>query len=507
MSRSPYSKAALKRGSWHFLSGKAVTGTLTFLILLALVRLLPITEYAAYVAFAAALELAYPIASCGLPWMASRYLPEFRLHAEGRRTRRLVATLLAIAVGLLAAMAGLMLLGLDSYLRWARLDAYRTAASLFVAMFVLEYTSRFVRENLLGPLMQQIWVRGAQVARQSVFLLLLLGQHALGRDGLIYAVGAELTAAAIGVTVAIAGLFRHLATIDTHPAAPDWAEPRLAVMWKTARNMYLARLLTLSYSPQALVLLVQRVLSAEAVALFGFVRGLFLQISNNLPATLLFSLIQPKLVASRVSAGVDELTRNANLAGKLSLFALMPLLAASAVGGERLVALASGHKFPEAGLLFFGFMLVLVPFSQRLLLETVAVSTGHSRLCTYAALSGLTVLPVLALLLHLQWGLWAPVATLALGYCMFNLIVQAWLRRLTSYRSDPMGTAKLLGAAAAGALATLPFAGMRHELLALLAIAVVATVVYLLAAWGLKPFSAAERDRLNTLFKRRVFVW
>lgn len=42
MSAHPYSAAALRRGAWHLLSGKAVSGLLTFTILLVLVRLLPV---------------------------------------------------------------------------------------------------------------------------------------------------------------------------------------------------------------------------------------------------------------------------------------------------------------------------------------------------------------------------------------------------------------------------------------------------------------------------------
>ncbi|MGQ9686347.1 MAG: hypothetical protein ACUVT2_08595, partial [Thiobacillaceae bacterium] len=74
----PYSAAALRRGTWHFLSGKVVSGLLTFTILLALVRLLPVAEYGAYVGLIAAAELVYALGGLGLPWAAARFVPEAR---------------------------------------------------------------------------------------------------------------------------------------------------------------------------------------------------------------------------------------------------------------------------------------------------------------------------------------------------------------------------------------------------------------------------------------------
>jgi hypothetical protein len=31
--------------------------------------------------------------------------------------------------------------------------------------------------------------------------------------------------------------------------------------------------------------------------------------------------------------------------------------------------------------------------------------------------------------------------------------------------------------------------------------------VYLVVAWLLKPFSAIQRDRINALLRRRLFIW
>ena len=89
MSASPYSSDVLKRSALHFLTGKAISAALTFLIVLWLVRLLPVAEYGAYVTLVAGMELTFGLSGLGLSWMAVRYLPEYRLHAKGVELSRL----------------------------------------------------------------------------------------------------------------------------------------------------------------------------------------------------------------------------------------------------------------------------------------------------------------------------------------------------------------------------------------------------------------------------------
>jgi hypothetical protein len=279
-------------------------------------------------------------------------------------------------------------------------------------------------------------------------------------------------------------------------------------MWRTGLNMYIAYLFTLLYSPQVFLVLVLRVLGTEAAATFGFLRSLYDQIARYLPAALLFNLIRPKLVASFVGGGgMAELAPNANMAGKLSLFALMPLIAFAAVGGAELIDWLSGARFGDTGFLFLGFMLALIPFSQRQLMESVAVATGYSALCPRAAASGLLMLPLMAGLLHFGLGLWAPVIALALGHLLFNLMILISLARRTGYRPDLAGFYKLIAAAVAAFLGAVWLPPLSPLWLQVLADASVAMGAFLLIAWLIKPFAEVERNRINGLMKRQFFIW
>lgn len=508
MSLSAYSGAALKRSAWHFLSGKAASALLTFLILLWVVRLLPVAEYGAYVTLVAGMELAMIIATLGLPWLAARYLPEFHLHASRPRLRRLVSNLLGWQAASLAGLAGILALGLGIYLTWADLTPYRTVAQFYLLVLLVEGIGRQVRESLLGSLLLQGVAQVSLVARNLAFIALLAAASLSGAVSLINVVQVELAASVLGALLALGGLARWLKETDVLPGKPGWQEPRLAAMWRTAGHMYFSHLFTLLYSPQIFLLFIQRYLGVEAAAVFGFMRTLYEQIARYLPATLLFGLVRPKLVASYVGGGgAEELSRNANMAGKLSLFVLMPLVAFIAVAGQDLIGLLSGAKFPETGLLFLGFMLALIPFSQRQLLETAAVATGHSRLCTHAAASGLLMLPLMYGLLVAGLGLWAPVIALGLGHLVFNGLILAGIVRQIGYRPDTPGFYKLLAAALAGFFSSAWVPAMQPVWTRLMVMALLTATVFLLVAWWIKPFTEDERTRLNGLLNRRLFIW
>jgi O-antigen/teichoic acid export membrane protein len=504
MTNSPYSGRALRENAWHFLTGRAVTGLLTFVILLSVVRLLPVQDYAAYVTFYAGVELLFTISGLGLPWWAARYVPEYRLNANGPRLCRIVYILLAFGACSLACVVALVGLFITPYLDWMRLTHAREAAELFLIIAMTEGIGRQVQESLLGPLMQQRVSRASLVLRQLTFVTLIAVIAARGQADLKSIVLADLVASCTGTGIAVLGLFRHLTVLDSAPGVPGWREPPLQRMWRTALHMYAVHIVTLLYSPQALLLLVQRMLGAESAAVFGFLRSLFVHIARYLPATLLFNLVRPKLVASYVGGGgIRELSKNANLAGKLSLFVLMPLLAIAALGGEELVAFLSGDKFTGTGLLFFGIMLAMVPFSQRQLLEAVAVTAGQSALCMWAATSGFLMPPLVLGLLYAGAGLWAPIAALALGHMVFNAIILLGMMRVANYQPDVVGFRKLLGCALVAFLGALWLPRLDPALLNLAAEALVAITVFLVSVWLIKPFAKEETSRLVLLVMGR----
>jgi O-antigen/teichoic acid export membrane protein len=504
MNREAYSGPAVKRAGWQFLTGKVTSALLTFFIVLWLVRLLSVVEYGAYVTFVAATELAFAVSFVGLPWLAARYLPEFRVHSASRLLAKLCIQLVAFHALVVLAFAFLLAILLDAYLDWIALAEHRSAAQIYLLVLVVEAIGRFARDGVLGALLQHGIAQTSQVLRNLFFLIFLAALHYNGGLTLHRVACAELAAAAIATLIALGGLFRHLATLKSQPQSVGWVAPTIWRMWPTALKMYAAELLLLANSPQVILNMIQLWLGAGAAATFGFLRNLHDLVWRYLPATLLFGLIRPKLVASYSHArDIADLASNANLAGKLSLLALMPAVAVTAAAGGQLVGWLSGGKFVDTGLLLFGLMLALIPYSQRQLLETVAVATGDAGQCVKAAVAVLAMPLLVWMMLASGMGIWAGVVGIGLGQLLFTLFVLCGVSVKAGYHVDVNGYMRL---AASGFIsyvgaASAPLAS--STVVSMMLIVVGGGLGYLAAIWILRPISDRERAKLLAFLRRK----
>jgi len=507
MSDNPYSGSAIKRSAGHFIVGKGASALLTFILLLWLVRLLSVAEYAAYITLLATLEITISLANIGLPWIDARYLPEFRLHASKAVLSHFVARLIQCQLGVLLLLALLGWLYLDWILVKLDMVAYVQAAQLYLFTLVIDGIGRRLRDSILSNLLLQKLTQINQMVRNIVFLGALGILYYLGEINLAHVVAAELLAATVSLLLGLIGLWRHLKDINTREKA-DWKIPKWSVMWRMALNMYFSEIITQVYGVQVFTLVIRYTLGAEPTAVFGFLRNLYGQIRNYLPATLLFGLIRPKLVASYVGdGGIAELTRNANMVGKISLFILMPLLVFSWLSGEEFVALLSGGKFLHTGYYFAGFLSTLILLSQRQILETVAMVTGNSYLCNYAGLFGIVTLPMTYLLIEWGFQLWAPILALWVGSLIFCGTIVRGIEKKTAYRADLSGYYKMLLAAFLAYLSSQMILVAGQSWVWIILVGILASCAFLLTAAIIKPFSEAERLRINQLIKRNLFVW
>ncbi len=537
MNASPYSGASLKHSAIHFFAGKVVSALLSFSILLYLVRLLSVAEYGVYVSLQAGMGVALAVTSLGLPWMAARYLPEFRLHAPGQRLSRFVWQIIVLIC--LFSIAGALLLfeAMPWLLSQLNLTQHTDVARLYLLVLVMESSRQNIQECILEPLLQQGQAQISQVTRNLTLLLCLVAVAIQGPVHLHHVVFAELAGSLLGAIVSLAGVARHLRAHLDLPGLDGWQAPNWTEMWGTARHMYFSYLITLTYNSSVLIFLTQRFLGLEATALFGFLLNLYWQIGRYLPATLLFGLIRPKLIASYVGeGGMAQLMRNANLTGKISLFVLMPLLVFVWLTGGELMNLLSGGKFIQSGYYLGGMLLVLIPLSQRQILETVAVASGHSRLCSWGSVLGILTLPMAYWLLVSGHGLWSPILAMIVNQTIFNTTLIIAMGINTAYRPDTVGVFKLVTAALLGFVLTMlakmawtgyiplhstdlaglleNFRGLVDRLSAqqivvpahgwpdLAATATLACSLFLLASYFFKPFRLEERMRLLGLINK-----
>lgn len=506
MNQDVYSGHATRRAAWQFLSGKALSALLTFISLLWLVRMLPVAEYGAYVVFIAGTELGFAMAALGMYWLAARYIPDYRLRAAGPALGRLCRLLVLWQTLALMALAAIISILMDVYLSWAGLSDHKVAAWLALALLCTEGLGRFVREGVMAPLMLQEQARVSLILRQSSFLIAIAALSFAEHVDLYWVLAAEVGASLGGCLVASLSLARHLRSLRCQIGEAGWKEPKISEQWRIALRMHAARIISLAYSPQMFLNLVQRILGVEAAALFGFLRTLFEQAGRYLPATLLFTVLRPKLVADHLTGGMAALARQVNLAGKLSLFVLLPLIVLVALAGDTLVAMLSGQRFEASGHYLLGLLLVLLPISQRQLIETVAVSVGRPGLCTLGSVLGLLTLPLMIFLLGQGYELWAPVITILIGEVVFNATVLAGLA-LEGYRVDWQGATKLVASAFLAWLAAIGAVMVdSNDAISFALACMLAAVVFLAASWWLQVFTHEERQRLSSMLGVRMLA-
>jgi O-antigen/teichoic acid export membrane protein len=508
LTANPYSLEALRDGAWHYLTGRAVTAALTFTIQLTLVRLLAIDAYGQYAALLASFELALVLAAFGLNWGAVRYVPEYRLKGTYAQTRRFIDRLLRVRVAGLLGAAALWLVLSPWALPGVGGDDPWAVRLMVAALIVMEGLSLFVRDCLLGTLLQQKAARTANVARQLCWVALLGAIAVVGQRHLFAVLVTELAASALGLVIGVRGLREGLrqAMADARGAA-GWAEPSNRDLWAICSRIYASDLLSMVASGQTLAILTQRIAGNEVAAVYGFLRVLLNKLSRYLPASLLFSLIQPKLTASYVEGGgMPALARNANLVGKTSLLALMPVIITVAIAGDEVMALLSGQRFTGTGWLLAIALIHMIPGSQGLLLFTVAVVAGRPGLPTIAMATSLIALPIAWVGFQLGWGVWAPVVAQLVSSVVIVGTLMVLLSRHTAYSARGSGMASASGLAllamapALVVLVLMPGVSLVERSL----LAAAGVLLFALMVWFLRIVGTHERETINRLVGRRI---
>lgn len=504
----PYSVARMRSSLYLFAAGKLISGLVGITWLLTLVRVLDISEYGTYVALVALLEIVLLVSNAGVYSFAQRYVTEARLSHNLPRLPRMVwqslayrfATLLLFGVAL-AAFAETMAV-------WIRQPALVAAIPVYAFVIICEGSARYL-ELVFESLLEQGRAQFCTVLRNGLRLAAVGSLWALSADlDLNGVIQIEVATTGIGLLIAVAAMgqalvaYRKANIVLGSPAA--FPLRRLASF---ALPMYFAQCLSQLYSPDAIKLIVSRMLGVVEAANFGFAHTLSLILQRYLPASLLIGLIRPMLVARQADTANDaDLISVANLILKINLLLLLPIAAFFAVSGVGFAALISGNKYPGAGSLLFLLTFWLGFFSLHLVLSMLATAIEDRRAVlvgTLASLPGVIVgiqlapaLGSMAMVLGLCVSelLWCGFALTLLRVAGFRFKIdwEAWAR---------LGIAGLVAAVIAELLTQLVGnTGLSRLLLSSSMI----VIVYFLACMALKPFSTLERAMIARLLPARL---
>lgn len=505
----PYSARRVKRSLAFFVVGKAASVCIGFGYLLVLVRVLDVRQYAAYVVLIALFEIVNLVSSAGVYSFAQRYITEARLPDNVGHLPRLVWTSLGYRLATLVLAGALLVVERDAIAVAVSQPVLAALLPMYALVVVFEGTSRYL-DMVFDSLLEQGRGQVSAVARYGLRFLLVLANTVQGDPlGLDDVVAFEAISFGVGAAIsltAIAGSLRKVKGARGHRSGPDKFGP-----WRIGRfalPIYVAQVLTQVYSPDAVKLIVSRLLGAVEAAAFGFAHAISFMLQRYLPANLLIGLIRPVLVARRAGgAGDDQLVAMGNLILKVNHFLLIPVAAFFATVGTEFTTLLSGGKYPDAGLLLFLLTCLLLLQALHVVLSVIAAAIEDRKAILFATLASVHGVIVGGLFIG-QFGAVAMVLGLWSSEIVWCSVTVLLLKaRGFLFRVDWLAWCKLgvLAAAAAAGSTLVPWqlggwSGLAFKGAVLMAI-------YLGLCAVVRPFSAKEREVINRVLPKPIFIF
>jgi O-antigen/teichoic acid export membrane protein len=486
VTRRPYGVSRLRRALIHFTSGRIAQAFARATLLLVLVRLLDVADYGAYMLLVGFSEMLLEVASFGILPVAQRYLPLMVTALPAARLSRFVSTIGFLQVGILCLITAGLWQAWPLITRWMGFSTEQIAAAKpALWLFLLVPAFRFVAD-LLEALLEQ---GKAQISRAlmptgrlvCIGLLLSMGT---GIDlGRLILIDVAVTACCLLLSWFL--LRQSLRTL--HAADADEAPP-VAEMVRFAWQMAPVGLMGAMASPGAIRLAVASALGIGEAGLFAFLQSLQRLVGRYLPGTLLRGIVRPVLVSRAFqSGGMAVVESGAQLLLKTNLLIVAAGSVGIAVGGDALVAWASGGKFHDAGSILLLMFLTLGFTSQRSVIEMVMQITGHTSTLTATAV--LAPIALFAVWLYADLGLEVAITIIALAAALSNWLSMSVLRRATgSFKTDWRGVMATVAPAGLTVGVGVLLRTIVHPVLT----AVIALGLFSVMLFLFKPFSKRE---------------
>lgn len=370
MSNPHYDLTRARRSLAHFGVGRVLSALTGFLWLMLAVRVMTPTDYGAYVAVIAVLEIFYLVSGFGTSTIAQRYVAEYRMKASGGRLARFVWGLIAGRV-VVAVVGGALIHALGpAASEAAGLTRATQWWSLVIPLALAGCVVRYLDE-IFGALLLQSHAQGSTVARNLMRLVPLGLAHVMGgqvdvAEMLRIEIVASAMAALLGM-ILLGVYLRREAEGDPHYCVPG--------MWSVALRFYIVQALGQFYGSNAIKLVAARTLGLEATALLGFAQSLIDMLRNYLPAHLLAGWIRPLLVSRYVGAGdVRQLSMLSGLVLKINLLGIVPIAIFFVVAGDVFGALLSAQRYTQAGPTFALLSALLGLQTAHLMLSMVTIT-------------------------------------------------------------------------------------------------------------------------------------
>lgn len=500
-----YSGTRIRRSLKFFVSGRVIAAVCAFLATVIVVRELTINDYAAFILAIGSPIVFGLICGLGMERVIPRFIPE--LHSQGKRQELAnLSWMLLFARVLLLTPAFLVL-----YLLWnlilqlVSIDIPVSYLPLLIAYIVTFLVAKQTADTLQALLHN----REASIATSA---------DALTRLGMLYYFvwfdGLNLQTALLSyiagsVVGGIAGILAMLSLLPpvTRPAKLG-VGLSIGELLKYSSHAYLHNVGGILLTPQALRIVCAPLLGATGTAALGFAQSMVEFVRRHLPVNFLIGMIEPILIGRyRETRNFTLLNSYASAILKVNLFLLLPFACWIAFAGDSAVALITGGKYLDSIWLLAGLLILLALEGHRTLLHVIIMAVDETWLLVLSQFWPNVLLVVLVSAIYF-FGLQGLLAALAGIFLFVNIYLARSLRsKGHNYMLDSNGMARLgvlsLLSGCTGVLIDQAIGGLEGSLAA----GVTTLTIFLVGAYRFKAFSAMERDIINRLIGRPIWLW
>ena len=319
-----------------------------------------------------------------------------------------------------------------------------------------------------------------------------------------------MIASSMGAIFSSVQLFRHVRKNKLTATDTNHQHSIFHKYLSFAGPSYLSQLVFLTYGPDTAKLIITKVLGAASVGAFGFAAAFVAMLQRYMPVFLLLGMVRPLFVAAQLHADKEaKLNQLSNMILKLNLFVLGPMLAYFIVSGDTLAKLLSAGKFPDAGGLMVAFIILLIIQTWNAVLSLLAMAAENG----FSVLNG-TMLGLLGLGLGLYLLPTLGAYGLSIGLIASEIIRGIYVNKSIRNKGllmnwDWTGISKILLSSILATIIVTTLGNLTNEndYIFLSLNFVMISLLFLVFAYFLKPFTIEERGMINRILPIKKFIW
>ena len=480
----------------------AVTLTASVFITIIIVRGLSVEDYGIYTLLYSLISYVSVIASFGLPATLQRFIPEALQQKNYQQLRQLVIRAMLICIFFTSITIALAFVFNGPIGRLLRVEGWIKYFSVFGWGIII-----YLEAALMTSVLHSLFLHKYSVIANTlytifrgicVFAFLQLGWTIQG------VLWAEVTAWSLWLLLLL--FFYYMKFVRLHPGM---AEEKLPLR----RYFRYGGLSSISELGGAIAgvatdfFVITAFLGPGAIAFYAFADRIVKMITNNLPHIFLIDVIRPSFFTKYAQSGDKKhLDDMFNLLVKLGAFSIFPLVGGIFLLGDKMITIVFKPEYLPAE----NFLWIIVVSTALTVYSTptwlVLQATEQIQITLYSKIFAIYNL-VAEIFVIRRFGVMGVLLVSFSAIIMRDLFCYYFAKKYTGISLDWRGLFTITINSTFMSLTLLILRPLANDIYTLIIVALVGISVYFLAAWLNKAFTSQEREWINKITPKPIFVF